>query len=167
VTVQSIILNEGAVLSSGTVEVVAFDNDGDGRVDPLAAPAIKTQPQSQSVAGGGASVTFSIVAAGNPSPSEQWRKKTTPIAGATMATISLVGVQATDAGTYKVTVANGAGSLTSDEVILFVVPPRGIRSVGHYGYGRRGGWHRYGHKHVELHRRPGGVGLAGAVAERR
>ena len=67
----------------------------------------------------------------------------------------------------KVTVANGAGSLTSDEVILFVVPPRGIRRVGHYGYGRRGGWHRYGHKHVELHRRPGGVGLAGAVAERR
>ena len=117
VAVQSIAMNEGAVLSAGTVEVAAFDNDGDGRVDPLGAPVIKTQPQSQSAAGG-ASVTFSIVAAGNPSLSYQWRKNTTPISGATTATLALSNVGLADAATYSVVVSNTAGSVPSTGATL-------------------------------------------------
>ncbi|HOC56685.1 MAG TPA: immunoglobulin domain-containing protein [Verrucomicrobiota bacterium] len=90
---------------------------------PLAAPAITTQPQSQSAIRG-AAVTFTVAASGTPTPSFQWRKGGTPIAGATGTSYTLSNVQVADVGSYSVVVTNVAGSVTSGNAVLTVyVPP--------------------------------------------
>ena len=83
------------------------------------APAITTQPSSQTVAPG-ANVTFSVVATGSPTPTYQWKKGGTDIAGATLPTLPLPNVQAGDAGSYTVVVTNSAGSVTSSTATLTV-----------------------------------------------
>lgn len=82
-------------------------------------PAISTQPTAQTVTAG-ASVTFSVVAAGTPTPTYQWRKDGTAISGATSASLSLSNVQTANAGSYTVVVTNSAGSVTSTGATLTV-----------------------------------------------
>jgi len=85
------------------------------------APTITTQPVSQTVSVG-SSVTFSVVATGTPTPTYQWRKDSTNIAGETAASLALSNVQTTAAGTYTVVVTNTAGSVTSSGAVLTVNP---------------------------------------------
>lgn len=90
----------------------------------VAAPAINTQPVSQTVTAG-ASVTFSVTASGNPSPSYQWRKNGADIAGANSSSYAISGVQPNHAGTYAVYVWNSQGNVTSQNATLTVnVPPQ-------------------------------------------
>lgn len=84
------------------------------------APTITTQPTSQTVAAG-ASVTFSVVATGTPTPTYQWQKGGVNIAGATNSSFSIPAVVSTDAGTYTVVVANSQGTLTSNGATLSVL----------------------------------------------
>jgi MYXO-CTERM domain-containing protein len=91
-------------------------------VNPAAtAPTITTQPASQTVTAG-ASVTFSVVATGTPTPTYQWSKAGTAINGATNASYSVASTTAADAGSYTVTVSNSAGSVTSNAATLTVNP---------------------------------------------
>lgn len=91
-------------------------------VNPAAtAPTITTQPTSQTVTAG-ASATFSVVATGTPTPTYQWSKAGTAIAGATNASYSIASTSAADAGSYTVTVSNSAGSVTSNAATLTVNP---------------------------------------------
>ncbi len=83
------------------------------------APAITTQPNSQSVTVGG-SVTFTAAASGTPAPTYQWRKDGNPIGGATNASLTLNNVQAGDAGTYTVVATNSVSSATSNGATLTV-----------------------------------------------
>jgi len=83
------------------------------------APAITTQPVSQTVVAG-TNATFVVSATGSPAPTYQWNKNGTAISGATGATHSIVVVQGADAGNYTVTVTNSVGSLTSANAILTV-----------------------------------------------
>ena len=83
------------------------------------ASAITTQPQSQSVTVGD-SVTFTVAASGNPTPTYQWRKNGTNLNGATNATLTLTNVQTGDAGIYTVVATNSAGSATSNGAVLTV-----------------------------------------------
>jgi len=86
------------------------------------APAITTQPASQTViAGSGA--TFNVAATGTPAPAYQWQKDTVDIAGATSATLALANVQAANAGSYRVIVTNTAGSVISSAATLTVQTP--------------------------------------------
>jgi hypothetical protein len=91
------------------------------------APTITTQPASQTVAVG-QSVSFTVVAAGTPTPTYQWRKGGAALAnggvinGATSATLTISGVVAGDAGNYDVVALNSAGSATSGVVTLTVLP---------------------------------------------
>ena len=71
------------------------------------APAITTQPASQTVAAG-ANVTLAVVATGTPAPTYQWRKDGAVISGATAATLALSAVTAAGAGSYTVVVTNAA-----------------------------------------------------------
>ena len=75
-------------------------------------PSITTQPQSQSV-NQSSNAIFSVVAAGTPAPSYQWRFNSTDIAGATDSSYTRSNVQPGDAGSYSVVVSNIAGTATS------------------------------------------------------
>lgn len=67
----------------------------------------------------GAKVTFLASADGSPAPTFQWKKNGVAIPGATAATLVFSSVSLSDAGTYRVTALNVAGSADSaDEVLL-------------------------------------------------
>ncbi len=87
----------------------------------LGGPArILTQPQSQTVQAG-ATVTFSVVAQGLAPLSYQWYlNSTTPVSGATSTSLTLTNVQATQSGTYSVTVSNSLAVDHSQPAILIV-----------------------------------------------
>ncbi len=83
------------------------------------APAITTQPQSQTV-NVGANVMFTVAASGSPEPTYQWRKDGANLSGETATTLTLSNVQASGAGVYTVVATNAAGSATSNNAILTV-----------------------------------------------
>ncbi len=107
-----------ATNSAGT----ATSNAATLTVNPAAtAPAFTTQPSSQSVTAG-ASVSFTVVATGSPTPTLQWQKNGGAIAGQTTATLSLSNVQAADAASYTCVATNSAGTATSNAATLTVNP---------------------------------------------
>ncbi|MBT1690522.1 PQQ-dependent sugar dehydrogenase [Dawidia soli] len=85
----------------------------------VTAPAITTQPVSQTVTAG-QSVTFSVTATGTAPLTYQWQRNNTNITGATGASYTIANVQASHAGTYRVIVSNAAGSATSNNATLTV-----------------------------------------------
>jgi hypothetical protein len=85
------------------------------------APIIVAEPQSQTNTAGH-SATFTVVAGGSTPLSYQWYfNTTTPLANATNAFLTLINIQATNAGTYSVTVSNAAGSTISSNAVLAVL----------------------------------------------
>ncbi len=85
---------------------------------PLA-PAIQTQPQSQTVTAGG-SVQFSVAATGRPAVTYQWYLGSAAINGATSSTFNVADAQPGDAGNYSVVVSNVMGRVTSNPASLTV-----------------------------------------------
>lgn len=88
-------------------------------VNPVVAPAITAQPVS-TVAGAGDTAQFAVSASGTAPLTYQWRRGGTAVGG-NAAVLTLSGVQAGDAGSYTCTVANDAGSATSNAATLTVV----------------------------------------------
>jgi len=108
---------------------IADTNNDTIRLGLLAmAPAIQTQPQSQTVTAG-SSVQFSVTASGRPAVTYQWYFGGAAISGTTSSSYSLSNAQAANAGSYAVTVANTMGSVTSNAATLTVnaatPPPSG------------------------------------------
>jgi uncharacterized repeat protein (TIGR03803 family) len=104
-----------------------------------AAPAITAQPQSQAVTAG-SNVQFAVAVTGHPAPALQWYLNGAAISGATGATLSLAGVQATNAGDYTVTATNTYGSAASSKATLTVnAVPSVSASVAAGGGGGGGG----------------------------
>jgi len=58
-----------------------------------------SQPLTKTVCAG-SSAAFSVTASGSPSPTFQWFKNGTNLAGATTATLTIPSATADDAGTY-------------------------------------------------------------------
>ncbi len=85
----------------------------------VVAPAITTQPVSQTVTAG-ANVTFTVAASGTTPLSYQWQKDSANLAGATSATLTLNGVTSANAGSYRAVVSNSAGSATSAAATLAI-----------------------------------------------
>lgn len=83
-------------------------------------PVITTAPAAVATGAGGTAV-FSVTATGAGPLSFQWQKDTVAIPGATNATLTLSGVQAAQAGAYRVVVTNSLGNATSDPVMLTLV----------------------------------------------
>ena len=98
-------------------------------------PAILQQPVSQaSVAGG--TVSFSVQAAGGTAPLQYqwWFNGTNLIANATNATVAVIGVGATNVGSYSVVVSNALGSVTSSAATLTLIPQSDYVMTGEDGY---------------------------------
>ena len=83
-------------------------------------PAITVQPQSQAIATG-STVVFTGAASSVPSPSYQWWRGSTLIAGATSPTLVLTGANVV-AGSYTLVASNSEGPTTSKPAILNVAP---------------------------------------------
>lgn len=89
-------------------------------VQPAAqAPAITQQPQNTAVTAGGR-VSLSVVAQGTGPLAYAWQKDGVAIPGATEATFAKEPVDTADAGAYRVTVVNTAGSVTSAPAVVTV-----------------------------------------------
>jgi len=115
-------------------DVIEFDSPLNiGAAQP---PAIVSQPESVSV-DPGATATFAVAASGSVPLSYQWRRNGVALSGATGTTLTLTNVQATDAGSYTVTVSNGLGSVSSNPAVLSVRLARltnvSVRSVAGTG----------------------------------
>ncbi len=87
----------------------------------LAAPTITTQPASATVVQG-QTATFTVAAAGNPTPTYQWYYSGAAIPGATGTTLTLGNAQFAIAGNYTVIVTNSLNSVTSAPAVLTVNP---------------------------------------------
>ena len=88
-------------------------------------PVFFLQPASQVVVTG-SMVSFSALAAGTQPIGYQWNKNSTPIPGATSATLNLTNVQTADDGTYTLTASNSVGSTTSGPgqlTVTIAMPP--------------------------------------------
>lgn len=90
-----------------------------GATGTAVAPSIVTPPQSQTASVGGA-VTFTVVVNGSPAPALQWRKAQAPVPGANGSSLTLTGLQLSDAAAYDVVATNAAGSVTSPAAVLTV-----------------------------------------------
>ena len=80
------------------------------------APAITSQPMSQRISPNN-TVVFGVGVSGAPSPTIQWRRDGTAIAGATNSSLVLTGSAAV-AGSYTAVATNSAGSVTSNAATL-------------------------------------------------
>ncbi len=98
-----------SVLVTNAAGVVTSD---DAELSLNGAPVITAQPQDLALSVSQTAV-FSVTASGTPTPTYQWRRNGTAIAGATAATYTLTNVQASNAGDYTVVVTNSVGSITS------------------------------------------------------
>ena len=97
-------------------------------VTPAGSPPVgvkfaqQPQPLSNAV---GSTAVFSVGVTGDPTITYQWRKNQIAIAGAVQPTFTINNVQASDAGTYDVLVANGFSADISFPTLLIVTPPAG------------------------------------------
>jgi phage gpG-like protein len=85
---------------------------------PLA-PAIVTQPQSQTVRAG-TNVTFTVLATGYPAPDYQWVKNGAAVSGVNAPSLLLTNVGLADAGSYYVQIFNASGVTNSAVATLTV-----------------------------------------------
>lgn len=84
-------------------------------------PVVAVQPVNKTVSAG-QSVTFTVVASGNPAPTYQWLRNGVSIAGATGASYTLATTVLTDNNAkFSVRVQNTVGSVTSSEATLTVL----------------------------------------------
>ena len=103
-------------------DIGAVETGADADAGPIA-PTIVMPPESVSVDEGG-DAQFSVMANGTAPLAYQWFFNTnTPLAGATNSSLTVTGVQASDAGAYSVVVSNPSGSITSAYATLTVIPP--------------------------------------------
>jgi len=86
------------------------------------AMTLLSQPQSGCFYPG-STVGLSVTASGAPPILYQWTKNGTNVPGATLATLNLIGLQASDAGLYQALLYNPSGSLTSSVSTVSVTAP--------------------------------------------
>ena len=104
-------------LSDADVSAI-FAASGTGKCTVLPAPQIVAQPQAQTVTAGSA-VAFNVFADCSTTL-YQWHLNGSDVPGASGSTFQLHNVQASDAGTYSVTLSNSGGSVVSSNASLTV-----------------------------------------------
>jgi hypothetical protein len=125
-TNTTLVLTNVQTANAGSYTVVVTNREGavTSLVATLAVmvpPTVTKQPTKQS-ASLGASVTFSVLAAGTAPLSYQWRFNEVDLPGKTNTSLVLKNLQLSNAGDYAVVVTNVAGSVTSQIAHLEVDP---------------------------------------------
>ena len=129
-TAATLTIPNAQVADSGTYTVVVSNAAGSVTSAPvtvavsisLTPPVVVTPPVGAAVPLG-APVSVSVVASGTAPLAFAWRREGALIPGATGAVFLIVSAQESDAGSYTVTVSNGAGSVTTAPVTLSVDAP--------------------------------------------
>jgi hypothetical protein len=109
---------QGATTMQLTIGLLYAENDWWWAIDNIQIvagtlpPSITTHPQSDLVYAG-STVTLSVRAASTEPPTYAWLFNEVPISGATSSNLTLMNMQATNAGSYRAVVSNSAGSTTS------------------------------------------------------
>jgi hypothetical protein len=85
-------------------------------------PSVVLHPSPQVVCEG-SPVTLTVLAAGSPAPSYQWRKGGNALSGQTSATLNIASATTGDIGTYDCELSNGCGSATSNTATIAVNSP--------------------------------------------
>jgi len=106
-----------------------FDNYGISATTFSTPPTIISQPVSRTNSVGSVS-SFSVVANSAAPLRYQWQFNGASVAGATNSNLSLLDVNATQAGPYRVLVSNAAGSVLSQAAVLTVVNQATQLSLG-------------------------------------
>jgi hypothetical protein len=127
-----------ATNSAGDVYIADTNNHTIRLAVVPVAPAITTQPQSQTV-NAGTSVTLTVATTGKPAPTYQWMLNGGTINGATSSTFVLNNVQSANAGSYSVSVTNSSGVIGSNTAMLTVNPVSSPPSGDSGGNGGGGG----------------------------
>jgi hypothetical protein len=131
-TNASLAINNVQLSDAGNYAVVVTNGLGGSTsfvavLTVLVPPSITAQPQSRTNVMG-TIATFSAGTSGSAPLVYQWQFNGGNIAGATDANFALANVQPTDAGNYRVVVANSAGVVTSSVAVLTVLVPPSIAS---------------------------------------
>ncbi len=92
-------------------------------------PPIITQSPHTQTAGSGTSVQLGVDVKSFPPLTYQWYFGTNAVDGGTNASLTLTNLASVQSGEYHVVVSNSAGSTTSSNATLSVVPVLGIRMV--------------------------------------
>lgn len=134
-TLSTYAVAAAAASDGGTYAVVVTNRVGSVessaatvRVAAPAAPAITTQPATQT-ARVGAALTLTVVAESTRPLSYQWYKDGLAIAGATSPELFFPRVALADAGTYHVVATNSLGTVQSATARLTIVVPEPARLV--------------------------------------
>jgi hypothetical protein len=115
----------GSVFLEGTNTVTSTATYGTNvlqcsfTVTVLVPPSISSQPQGV-VVSAGESTNLNVIAQGSSPLHYQWMFENAPIAGATNSTLQLTNIQANTY--YQVLITNAAGSVTSAEAMVRVLP---------------------------------------------
>jgi len=111
--------------------LVLQGSDGNGHTgssNPInvtnpALPVILLQPAGKTVLGG-SNVVMVVTAGGTPPLSYFWQKNTSPLPGETNTSLVFLNVMRTNSGSYRVSITNYAGSITSSNATLLVHVPQ-------------------------------------------
>ncbi|MEY2879557.1 MAG: hypothetical protein RLZZ15_1937 [Verrucomicrobiota bacterium] len=135
-TNDTLTINPVSAASAGSYTLVASNRLGRATSSAAAlvvnfAPTIAGQPAPSISVAANQSFTLSVTASGNPAPTYQWRKDTTPITGATNASIVISVAQAGDSGSYDCVIANSVNTVTSAaSVVAVLTAPQVASSSG-------------------------------------
>ena len=135
--VYTVVISDGAGQVTTTGAALAVAPAGGAPV----IMSIQLQPVPVSTTVGGVA-TFSVAVTGDSSVTYQWRKNQSPIPGATGASFTIFDVQASDAGTYDVEVANAFSADISVPAPLIVMPagtPSRLTNVSARGFSGNAG----------------------------
>jgi arylsulfatase A-like enzyme len=112
-----------AYSTSGVIDSLILATSGVFNAVPPIPPSITTQPADQTVTVG-ETATFGVTATGSPPLHYQWRKNGANIPGATSSFYTTPAtVEADNGSLFSVVVSNSAGSATSNNATLTVLPP--------------------------------------------
>jgi hypothetical protein len=104
---------------------------GNTATNTNAAPAIVTNPSSQSLAAG-STVTFIASATGTPTPTAQWQMSSNAggsfsnVSGATLSVLSFAVTTAENGNVYRAVFTNSQGTATTTAASLTVTSPSAV-----------------------------------------